>query len=338
VWVGQLVEMKIQISEQMFRGLQKLIKVTQDVDRITVKDQAEQNELIELQERLDEEKAKYQELEQHIIDLNSLLKQKDAMIKKRKDEAVAACPLTPENMQMMAELPGDLEVLRSELARFQGRLASLSHIDPTIAARFLEAEQKRNNTQEELNKLQVVVEEGEAELARRFTAWRDMLAVDVDKINAAFRELMETCHYRGEVRLDCDERDKIESYRISLLVAFDRIGHLNILTATRQSGGEKSVTTLLYLLALQDCTKFPFRVVDEINQGMDEVNDRNTFFQVMSYAMRRNQASQYFLVTPKLLPQLDLMEGVTVLVVMNGPFIHEELNQPITFDNAFEEK
>jgi hypothetical protein len=54
--------------------------------------------------------------------------------------------------------------------------------------------------------------------------------------------------------------------------------------------------------------------------------------------MKRNQASQYFLVTPKLLPQLDLMDGVTVLVVMKGPFIQQEFNQPITFNNAFEEK
>jgi chromosome segregation ATPase len=107
----------------------------------------------------------------------------------------------PENTKMMAELPGDLEVLRSELARFRERLASLSHIDPTIAARFREAKQRRDDMQEELNKLQVVVEEADTELARRFTNWRDMLAVDVEKISAAFRELMETCQYRGEVKL-----------------------------------------------------------------------------------------------------------------------------------------
>jgi hypothetical protein len=33
----------------------------------------------------------------------------------------------------MAELPGDLEVLRAELARYKSRYAALSHIDPTIA-------------------------------------------------------------------------------------------------------------------------------------------------------------------------------------------------------------
>ena len=39
-------------------------------------------------------------------------------------------------------------------------------------------------------------------------------------------------------------------------------------------GGERSVSTALYMMALQSLTKVPFRCVDEINQGMDEVNER----------------------------------------------------------------
>jgi len=34
-----------------------------------------------------------------------------------------------------------------------------------------------------------------------------------------------------------------------------------------QSGGERSVSTIMLLMALQDMVKPPFRVVDEINQG-----------------------------------------------------------------------
>lgn len=33
-----------------------------------------------------------------------------------------------------------------------------------------------------------------------------------------------------------------------------------------QSGGERALTTALFLLALQEVTHFPFRFVDEINQ------------------------------------------------------------------------
>jgi chromosome segregation ATPase len=41
---------------------------------------------------------------------------------------------------------------------------------------------------------------------------------------------------------------------------------LQQLTGTSQSGGERSVSTMLFLLALQEICDCPFRVVDEINQ------------------------------------------------------------------------
>lgn len=34
------------------------------------------------------------------------------------------------------------------------------------------------------------------------------------------------------------------------------------------------VVTMLYLLALQALNKGPFRVIDEMNQGMDPYNER----------------------------------------------------------------
>ena len=47
-----------------------------------------------------------------------------------------------------------------------------------------------------------------------------------------------------------------------------RVGHeLQDLSKGTQSGGEKSVTTAVYMMALQELTQVPFRCVDEINQG-----------------------------------------------------------------------
>lgn len=38
------------------------------------------------------------------------------------------------------------------------------------------------------------------------------------------------------------------------------------LDAFHQSGGERSVSTMVYMLSLQELANVPFRVVDEINQ------------------------------------------------------------------------
>jgi len=55
-------------------------------------------------------------------------------------------------------------------------------------------------------------------------------------------------------------------YGIAIKVKFRPKEELQILSTSRQSGGERSVSTMLYLMALQDITSCPFRAVDEINQ------------------------------------------------------------------------
>lgn len=71
-----------------------------------------------------------------------------------------------------------------------------------------------------------------------------------------------------------------------ILVKFRDNEDLQPLTGTRQSGGERSVSTILYLIALQDVTVTPFRVVDEINQGMDPQNERKVFGQLVQASCR----------------------------------------------------
>ncbi|TNN63960.1 Structural maintenance of chromosomes protein 5 [Liparis tanakae] len=92
---------------------------------------------------------------------------------------------------------------------------------------------------------------------------------------------------------------------------------LHELTAYHQSGGERSVSTMLYLMALQELNRCPFRVVDEINQGMDPVNERRVFDIVVRTACKET-TSQYFFITPKLLQNLQYADEMTVLCVHNG--------------------
>lgn len=60
--------------------------------------------------------------------------------------------------------------------------------------------------------------------------------------------------------------NNFDKYGIQIKVKFRSKDSLHVLTPFHQSGGERSVSTMLYLMALQELTKCPFRVVDEINQ------------------------------------------------------------------------
>jgi len=75
-------------------------------------------------------------------------------------------------------------------------------------------------------------------------------------------------------------------------------------------------------MALQDLAQSPFRVVDEINQGMDPRNERMVHERMVDIACQE-RTSQYFLVTPKLLTGLKFHKKMTVHIINSGEHVPE---------------
>ena len=152
-------------------------------------------------------------------------------------------------------------------------------------------------------------------------AWLAALRPLVDKINDNFKTNFASIGCAGEVKLH-DAGDRFEEWELQIWVKFRAVTDMHLLDAHRQSGGERSVSTMLYLISLQELTSAPFRVVDGINQGMDPINERK-IFKRMTKAASSSEATQTFLLTPKLLNNLQYTEDCTVLCIFNGPWIAE---------------
>ena len=114
--------------------------------------------------------------------------------------------------------------------------------------------------------------------------------------------------------------DVYSNYKIHIKVKWRANEELHVLGESgRDSGGERSVATMVYLISLQNINPAPFRVVDEINQAMDSSNERNVF-QCITAACSQG-GKQYFLLTPKLLADLDYGEDTAIQFVYNGPYM-----------------
>ena len=61
-------------------------------------------------------------------------------------------------------------------------------------------------------------------------------------------------------------QEAYDKYGVRIRVKFRDGEALRELTPFHQSGGERSVATVLYMMAIQELARCPFRVVDEINQ------------------------------------------------------------------------
>ncbi|KAG7097539.1 hypothetical protein E1B28_004878 [Marasmius oreades] len=151
--------------------------------------------------------------------------------------------------------------------------------------------------------------------------WLPALQELVDNIGEKFSAAFERIGCAGEIRIR--EDDDYDRWAIDILVKFRDHEKLSILTGQRQSGGERSLTTILYLMSLTEEARTPFSLVDEINQGMDQRAERVVHNSMVEVTCK-DTAGQYFLITPKLLPDLNYHERMKVLCVANGEWLPEE--------------
>ncbi|KAL7120493.1 hypothetical protein ACP275_02G126400 [Erythranthe tilingii] len=240
-------------------------------------------------------------------------------VAKKRAESVAA--ITPELEQAFLKMPTTVEDLEAAIQDTISEANSILFLNHNI----LEEYESRQKKIEELEDKQGT---NERELNTRLDeinalkeSWLPTLRTLVTRINETFNHNFQEMAVAGEVSLD--ERDTdFDQYGILIKVKFRQTGQLQVLSAHHQSGGERSVSTILYLVSLQDLTNCPFRVVDEINQGMDPINERKMFQQLVRAASQPN-TPQCFLLTPKLLPNLEYSDACSILTVMNGPWIEQ---------------
>ncbi|CCE65416.1 hypothetical protein TPHA_0L00600 [Tetrapisispora phaffii CBS 4417] len=147
----------------------------------------------------------------------------------------------------------------------------------------------------------------------------------INKISNRFSQLFINAGSASQIVLD--KPILYADWKIQILVKFRDNADLKPLDSHTQSGGEKAVSTVFYMIALQEFTIAPFRVVDEINQGMDPRNEKIVHQSMVENACADN-TSQYFLITPKLLTGLFYHEKMRVHCVMAGPWIPDPLKNP----------
>ncbi|PON84829.1 Structural maintenance of chromosomes protein [Trema orientale] len=231
----------------------------------------------------------------HLEDCNKEVHnlQEQLSIAKRRAESIAV--ITPELAKEFLEMPSTIEELEAAIQDNISQAESIYSLNRNVLEEY--------------------------EHRQRQESWLPTLRSLVAQINETFSRNFQDMAVAGEVSLDEHDMD-FDQFGILIKVKFRQAGELQVLSAHHQSGGERSVSTILYLVSLQDLTNCPFRVVDEINQGMDPINERKMFQQLVRAASQPN-TPQCFLLTPKLLPDLEYSEACSILNIMNGPWIEQ---------------
>ncbi|KAL7847854.1 hypothetical protein AOLI_G00225720 [Acnodon oligacanthus] len=219
-----------------------------------------------------------------------------------------------------SELPDTLDEIDAMLNEERARAECFTGLNEAVVEEYNKREKEIKNMEKELEEKTNALNTYRQNISEAKERWLNPLKLLVEQINEKFSNFFRSMHCAGEVDLHSENEEEYDKYGIRIRVKFRSSTQLHELTPHHQSGGERSVSTMLYLMSLQELNRCPFRVVDEINQGMDPVNERRVFDIVVKTACSGN-TSQYFFITPKLLQNLTYADEMTVLCVHNGPYM-----------------
>ncbi|KAM0521179.1 hypothetical protein ACHAPE_002653 [Trichoderma viride] len=288
-------------------------------------------DLIEAKIRLIEAKSDIEGLKARNSDIMGKLEQEKLVVQQATDEATLARELgrglSDKVRELISENPDKKDTytalaenklaaeIEMDISAEQANLELIHAANPNVIREFEKREQEIAKLTKKMDASNGKLASITQQLDDLMGKWEPKLDALVSKVNDAFAYNFEQISCAGEVRVNRPE--DFDQWALDIMVKFRENESLQQLNAHRQSGGERAVSTIFFLMALQSMAQSPFRVVDEINQGMDPRNERMVHERMVEIACREH-TSQYFLITPKLLTGLRYDPKMRVLCIASG--------------------
>ena len=324
-----LVFQLVSANKQLAASISKANKVSAEVEitRLTIHPleaiiETKGKVLQEARSELNELEREKEKLEGEVRVARDELKQElrlaigvTGMNNRKKDEP----PVTVRESWQTEGIPDSSDEIQAYKTELEAKADCIESVDRKIVEEYTDLKLTIRELETELKQREDLMDSKSSQLQQLKQSWLESLRSLVERINSNFSSYFSRLGFAGEVGLSTGlHENDFENYGVKVRVKFRDCEPLQDLTAHRQSGGERSVATALYMLALQELTTVPFRCVDEINQGMDSTNERRVFELLVETSCYRS-SSQYFLLTPKLLPGLEFSPRMNLLIVFNGP-------------------
>ena len=153
-----------------------------------------------------------------------------------------------------------------------------------------------------------------AELEVRKKVWKEAIARLLETVNPDYQSILASTDATGFIRLE--EGGGIEEAGIELFVGFRGTAPTTLDPFT-QSGGERSVALMAFILSLQTRIVSPMRAMDEFDIHMDPKNREAMFKMILSH-IRGRQGSQYLVITPSILTVFDKTAHVITVQAVHG--------------------
>ena len=291
-WIQQLNVKSESLKQQAEASTQQLATLEDEITDVESRMSKLDHETSETSQKILDEK----------ISLALLQHQRESLekaVEKLKRESQAATNDLDNEAKRASEIGPKIAIIKSieeiqdEIRLTDGHVAALADVSEDVERMY---ESYSKLYLELKDKAQLVAENREkalVEVRTRMEAWHNVIQTLLDHVNVQYQTILAYAQAQGEVRL-LNEKD-IEVAGLQICVGFKGAKPV-ALDAYIQSGGERSTATVMFLLALQQDVRSPFRAVDEYDVHMDPKNREVIANMIVSSIAGSD--SQYLVITP----------------------------------------
>ncbi|NJE29562.1 chromosome segregation protein SMC [Thermococcus sp. 18S1] len=262
------------------------------------------NEIIDLRAEKDELSSKLQELRIEANTLKIKLAQYEATLKEKRDELKHH---DAKLIKSIKEVPLELDALSEQIEKMEEEMRALEPVNmkaiedfEVVERRYLELKSKREQVVAEKESIEEFIEEIEGQKKQVFLQ-------TLSEIAKNFSELFAKLSPGGSARLILENED--DPFAGGLEIEAKPAGK-DVKRIEAMSGGEKALTALAFVFAIQRYKPAPFYLFDEIDAHLDDANVKR----VADLIKEASQNSQFIVVTLRdvMMANADKIIGVSM--------------------------
>ncbi|NJF25000.1 chromosome segregation protein SMC [Thermococcus sp. Bubb.Bath] len=262
------------------------------------------NEITELREKKDNMSSRLQELRIEANTLKIRLAQYEAELKEKQEELGH---YDGKLVKSIKEIPEDLEALKREIDEMEEEIRSLEPVNmkaigdfEVVERRYMELSSRREQVLAEKESIEEFIQEIEGQK-------REVFMRTLTEIAKNFSELFSKLSPGGSAKLILENEE--DPFSGGLEIEAKPAGK-DVKRIEAMSGGEKALTALAFVFAIQRYKPAPFYLFDEIDAHLDDANVKR----VADLIKESSQSSQFIVITLRdvMMTNADKIVGVSM--------------------------
>ncbi|CAG9118062.1 unnamed protein product [Plutella xylostella] len=232
-------------------------------------------------QKLKEDKVKFEQVEK-------ILEDKKAVIAQKTRQALASCP--------RVENPREKSFVCNELKKTHMKLNSIRSDGLTkaqAAEKLQEVGRKYKKTKSTLERLKTLIADIQKTSDKHLKFCTQIQTHIARRVQFCFQNTLTLRGYSGRMDID-NAKGVLEMY----CSGREARGARAASTTSSLSGGERSYSTVAFIMALWECVELPFYFMDEFDVFMDNVNRKYVMELLIDHALK-NTSRQFVFLTPQ---------------------------------------